>query len=278
MSENLFAKINGIRICYKIKGKGYPIFLIHGFGTKKEFWIGQISELSRYFQIIFYDIRGAGKSDRPDIPYTMAMLVEDLKNLMDFLEIQKAHIIGHSLGSFIAQNFTLSYPERVNKLILLSMLTGFPDEKGIEMFKNNQIAIYEARLKEPLNAFYNKIKLRVSREFFKLMQQDPRFKFYDIFSVEDLIQSESEDPWTPQDIINHANALGEHSTLNDLNKIKNETLLITGDKDRLTPKLSSIEAHEQIPNSKLEVIKGGHWFPLEKAPEVNNLILDFLKN
>ncbi|MFX1390903.1 MAG: alpha/beta fold hydrolase [Promethearchaeota archaeon] len=277
MSENLFAKVNGIKICYKVNGKGDPIFLIHGFGTKKEFWIGQINELSKYFQVIWYDIRGAGKSDRPDIPYTMKMHVEDLKGLIDYLKIQKTHLIGHSLGSMIAQNFTLAYPNQVNKLILLGMLTGIPDEQGLEMFKNNQIALYKARLKDPINAFYNKIKVRVSREFLKSMQKDPKFKFHSIFSAEDLIKNEGEDPWRPQDIINNANALSERTILNELHKINNKTILIAGDKDRLTPKLSSIQAHEQISDSKLEVIQGGHWFPLEKAPEINEIILDFLK-
>ena len=90
------------------------------------------------------------------------------------------------------------------------------------------------------------------------MKQDPQLKFHNIFSAEDLIKSEGDDPWKPQDIINHANALGELQTLNVLNEIKNNTLIIAGEKDKLTPKSSSIQVHEKIPNSKLEIIPGGH--------------------
>jgi pimeloyl-ACP methyl ester carboxylesterase len=178
----------------------------------------------------------------------------------------------------IAQIFTLNYPGYIEKLILMGIVTGIPDETGLEMFKNNQFDIYHSRLKDPINSFYNKMKLRLSRGFLKSMQQDPKHKFHNIFSAEDLIRSESEDPWEPTDIINIANAMGERSTLNDLSKIECKTLLITGDKDRLTPKLSSDQAHKKIPNSHLEVIKGGHWFPLEKAPEVNEIIINFLKS
>ncbi|MFX0023513.1 MAG: alpha/beta fold hydrolase [Candidatus Hermodarchaeota archaeon] len=277
MSENLFAKINEITLCYQIRGDGDPAFLIHGFGAKKEFWIGQVSELAKHLKLIMFDLRGAGKSSRPDTPYTMKMLVDDLNGLMDFLDIQRAHLIGHSLGSMIVQNFALNYPERINKLVLLGTLLGIPDEKGLEMFINNQIAIYEARLKDPINSFYNKMKLRLTRGFLKLMEQDPKFKFHDIFSAEDLINMEGQDPWTPQDIRNHSNALGEHKTLNLLQEIRSKTLIIAGEKDRLTPKVSSIQVHKQIQDSTLEIISAGHWFPLEKAPEVNQIILDFLK-
>jgi pimeloyl-ACP methyl ester carboxylesterase len=207
----------------------------------------------------------------------MKMLVDDLKGLMDFLEIQQAHLIGHSLGSMIAQHFTLNYPERVNKLILMSTTAAIPDEIGVEMFKNNQIALYEARLRDPIQAFYDKMKVRVTRRILKQMQEDPEYKFHNIFSAEDLMKSDNEEPWTPQDIINYANVLGEHNTLNELNQIKNQTLVIAGDKDRLTPKISCIQVYEKIPNSKLEVIQGGHYFPLEKAPEVNQIILEFLR-
>jgi 3-oxoadipate enol-lactonase len=67
----LFAEINGIKLCYEIKGEGEPVLLIHGFGDRKEHWRGQFDHLSKYFKTIRLDNRGAGKSDRPDMEYTM---------------------------------------------------------------------------------------------------------------------------------------------------------------------------------------------------------------
>jgi pimeloyl-ACP methyl ester carboxylesterase len=275
---NLFAEnINGIKICYEIHGEGYPVFLVHGFAAKKEYWIAQISDLSKKFKIITPDNRGAGKSNRPNMPYTMEMLVNDLKGLMDFLKIGKANLIGHSLGGAVIQHFALKYPDYVNKIILICSFPDLPlDEVGIRMYKENQIAMYEARLKDPIKAFYDKMKLRFSREFIKLMKEDPKKKFHGIFSAYDLIESEKIDSASPQDINNLTNALINHRVLNQLPEIKNETLIIAGDKDKLASKASRDQLHEKIPNSTLKLVSGSHWVNLEKAPEVNQIILNFL--
>ena len=98
----LYANISGLKICYEIKGDGYPLFLVHGFGVKKETWVSQFTPLSEKFKVIRFDNRGAGKSDRPSSPpYTMELFADDLKGLMDYLQINKAHIIGWSVGGMI---------------------------------------------------------------------------------------------------------------------------------------------------------------------------------
>jgi len=273
--NELFALVNGINICYEIHGEGFPIILVHGF-AKKEFWICQINELSKKYKVIIFDNRGVGKSEKPNEPYTMEILVNDLKGLMEYLKINKAHLIGHSEGGMIIQNFVIKYPDLAEKIILMSTNMGFPDNSAVELFKNNQIAIYESRLKDPTKAFYDKMKMRFSRKFLKEMEQNPDKKFHSIFSVRDLMNNDNIDPWTPQDISNHAYALNTHNTTNLLNKIKHKTLILTGDKDRLTPKIASEQIQEKISGSKLIVIEGGHYFPLEKAPDVNKYILEFL--
>lgn len=272
----LYANIKYIKICYEIFGEGFPVILVHGF-AKKEFWMGQIGELSKEFKVIIFDNRGVGKSDSPNEPYTMEMLRDDLKALMDFLNIKKAHLIGHSEGGMIIQHFVLKYPEMVDKLVLMSTNMGFPDESAVELFKNNQIALYNSRLKDPIKTFYEKMKMRFSRKFFKEMEQNPEKNFYGIFSANDLLDIDNINPWTPQDILNHANALSTHNTSDLLYMIKNKTLILTGDKDRLTPKIASEQLHEKIQGSQLVVIEGGHYFPLEKASEVNKYLLEFLR-
>lgn len=124
----LFAAVNGIKICYEIHGVGYPVILIHGYGGTKEEWLVQVGALSTHFKVITFDSRGAGKSDRPNLPYTMDMFADDINSLLEFLEIEKGHVIAQSLGGMIAQNFVLKYPERVNKLVLINSWPGFPNE------------------------------------------------------------------------------------------------------------------------------------------------------
>ncbi len=279
MNELFAENINGIKICYEIFGDGYPVFLLHGFGARKEFWIAQVSELSKKFKVITLDFRGNGKTDRPNVPYTMEMFVEDLKEFIHFLKIERAHLIGHSLGGAVIQNFALKYHALVNKIILISSFPDIPmDLTGLEAYKKSQMTALEARLKDPINGFYVKMKIRFSRDFFKLMKEDPKKKFYGLFSTEDLIKSENTNPITPQDINNLANAIITHKVLNRLQEVKNETLIIVGHKDRIVSKVASDQLHEKIPNSILEVLPGGHWINLEKAPEVNQIILEFLES
>ncbi|MFX1316594.1 MAG: alpha/beta fold hydrolase [Promethearchaeota archaeon] len=278
MTES-YAEINGIKICYEIRGEGYPVFLVHGFGANKEFWIAQVGELSKKYKVITFDNRGSGMSDHPNEPYTMEMFADDLKGLMDVLKIEKAHFIGHSLGGAVIQHLALRYPERVNKIILISSFTDLPlDEVGIEMYKKNQLAIYEASINDPIKAFYDKMKLRFSRNFLKLMKEDPSKKWHDLWSTDDLIEITKLNPLNSQDIINLTNTLITHKTLNRLPEIKNQTLIITGEKDRIASKTASEQLHQGIPNSTLKIFEVGHWLNLEKAPEVNKIILDFLKN
>ena len=278
MSENLFTNVNGLKICYKLHGKGKPVFLVHGFGTSKEFWIGQIQELAKRYQIIYFDLRGAGKSDRPNHLYTMEMYVEDLRGLMDILNIKKAHLVGHSFGGMISMNFCLKYPDYIDKLILMATLPSWSrDLSGLELWKKNQIELYESMLKNPIETFYSKMKLRLTRKFLNSMREDPKNKLHGIISTEELIERGRVDPMKTTDIINMANAMGQHDTLDRLNEIKNETLIMCGEKDRFTPKSIANQMKDIIQNSKLKMFSGSHWFPLENAPDVNQAIIDFLE-
>ncbi|HOW10596.1 MAG TPA: alpha/beta hydrolase [Bacteroidales bacterium] len=111
-----FAYINGASLYYEVSGKGKPIVFIHGnFGDRRH-WDLQVDYLSRKFMVIRYDVRGFGKSSLPKIdePYSDQ---DDLKALLEFLKIEKAHICGLSRGSAVATDFAISYPEMCYSLI-----------------------------------------------------------------------------------------------------------------------------------------------------------------
>lgn len=274
-----FAEVNSIKICYEIQGEGYPVVLIHGFGVKKEQWFGQFDSLSEHFKVIRLDNRGAGKSDRPNEMYTMALFAEDVKGLLDYLRIEKSHIIGWSVGGMIAQHFAIKFPNSVEKLILINTISAWPaDKSGLELYKNGQIARYNSRLEDPEKTFFEAAKMGYSRPFIKLMKAEPNKKFHGLFSAEDRIKDSTINPATPQDITNQAHALGNHNVTDKLHLIKAETLIMCADKDRQMPKAVNLKIHEGISNSKFVVIEGvSHESPIEKAPEINKIIIDFLK-
>ena len=277
----LFVEVNGVKICYEIHGKGKPVILIHGFGSTKDEWkLAQLGPLSEKFKVLIMDNRGAGKSDHPNEPYLMEMFADDINSLMEYLKIDKAHIIGVSLGGMIAQTFAINYNERVDRLILINTTPNFPSNpSGIEMYKRNKIAKYEAIMKDLEQAYWDYGVGGFSRKFRKELKADPKKKIHGLFSTEDLIKEFSNAPSTPQDSKHQTNALLHFNVVEKLSTIKNKTLILTASLDRTLPKFKSELIHEKIPNSKLIILEGvGHGSSLEKAPEINKLILEFLEN
>jgi len=111
-------KVNDINMYYEIHGQGEPLLLIMGMGADLSVWGDNIQWLAEKYQVIAFDNRGAGRTDKPDIPYSIEMMAEDTIGLMDWLNIKRAHIIGASMGSLIAQRIAAYHSERVKSLIL----------------------------------------------------------------------------------------------------------------------------------------------------------------
>jgi len=281
---DLFADVNGIKICYDIHGDGEPILLIHGYSDRKEHWRAQLDTLSEEFKVIRMDNRTAGKSDRPKGEYSMEVYASDVAELMNFLNIERAHIMGHSMGGMIAQNFAILYPKKVNKLILLNTFPGLkppgePVDDVIKMQRESAITEQNAFNNDPLSAFINSAKTSYSRQFWKLMREEPTKKFHGIWSVEDLVDEKINHGPTIEDLSNQSYAISTHNTYNRLHEISNEVLIISAEKDKSCPTSMGEKMHELIPNSKFIIIKGAaHQSILEKAPEVNKHIIEFLLN
>lgn len=274
-----FAEVNDITICYEVKGEGEPLLLVHGFGSEKESWNAQFEPLSEHFKVIRFDNRGAGESERPNQPYQMETFADDAAALLNQLNIKKTNIVGWSLGGMVVQQFAVMYPERIKKIVLINTLPKWPgEEKGLNMYKNDQIAGYHRKMEDPKAAFFEGARLNYSRKFRKKMEENPQKTFHGLFSAQDLIDISVLHPATPQDIKNYTHALKTYDVMDKLSEIEEETLIITAEKDRITPLSMNKIIHKRIPNSKLIVLEGvGHGSPREKAPTVNTNIIEFLK-
>ena len=109
------------------------------------------------------------------------------------------------------------------------------------------------------------------------MKADPRKKHYGLWSAEDIIKNSTIDIFTPQDILNSANAIAGHEVRDRLHEVKSKTLILCANKDRISPVLINRQIHELLPNSEFKIIKdAGHDSKLQKALEVNEAILEFL--
>ncbi|MHA1671831.1 MAG: alpha/beta fold hydrolase [Promethearchaeota archaeon] len=252
---------------YITEGEGDPLVLISGLGSKNS-WSFQIPYFSKRMRVIILHNRGVGKSSRPDYPYTMTMYIDDIKMLLEHLEIkEKVNMCGISMGGMIAQHFVLKYPETVKKLILCAT-TAY--HKEVSNVVKSQIEMQNSTLE-------HKFKVRVaalySRPFIKLLNTD-------IEKYEILKKNFSEDPTRVQDYINQGAATRDHDTRVELSKINQPTLILVGNEDRIFFGLHHSKLlHEKIPNSKLKIIeKTGHGFVTEESDMVNKLIMDFIND
>ena len=117
--------VGDIDIAYKMLGKGDPILLFNGASDTMDAWDPSfLRSLSSNHTVIVFDSRGIGNTTTGSKPYSMQLLANDTAGLLDALNIDRADVFGYSLGGFIAQQFTVSYPEKVNRLILVATTCG----------------------------------------------------------------------------------------------------------------------------------------------------------
>ncbi|MDO8873150.1 MAG: alpha/beta fold hydrolase, partial [Methanoregula sp.] len=120
--------VDDVSLAYSEFGSGYPVIFINGLASTMDMWNPPVlSRISEHFRVIIFDNRGTGYSSSSDKPFSIPLLTRDTSYLMDALDIPSAHILGLSMGASVAQEFALSFPEKVNKLILVAGECGGPE-------------------------------------------------------------------------------------------------------------------------------------------------------
>jgi 3-oxoadipate enol-lactonase len=131
---------NGVHLAYEDRGEGEPLLFVQGLGYDR-LGFGPLPELlAEHFRVITFDNRGVGDSDVPEGPYSVPQMATDAIAVLDDTGVASAHVLGVSLGGFIAQELALTYPERVRKLVLMSTAPSLQPpcypvpERGLEAF------------------------------------------------------------------------------------------------------------------------------------------------
>jgi pimeloyl-ACP methyl ester carboxylesterase len=123
-SNTKWAKSGDVRIAYEARGSGDPLLFVHGLGYERHGWGPLPDLLADDFEVIVFDNRGVGESDVPEGPYAIAQLAADAVAVLDAAGAERAHVLGVSLGGYVAQELALSFPRRVRKLVLGSTSPG----------------------------------------------------------------------------------------------------------------------------------------------------------
>jgi 3-oxoadipate enol-lactonase len=114
------AQVNGITVYYEQHGAGTPLLLIGGLGADLTLFANVTRSFAEHHQVVTFDNRGAGRTDKPDEPYSMELMAQDTVGLLDALSIDHAHVLGVSMGGRIALELAIRHPARVDRLVLVS--------------------------------------------------------------------------------------------------------------------------------------------------------------
>jgi pimeloyl-ACP methyl ester carboxylesterase len=256
--------VNGCNLYFETHGQGDPLFLIMGLRRNAEWWYRQIPELSQHFQVIAFDNRGAGRSDKPVMEYSIHLFADDTAGLMEALGIERAHILGISMGGYIAQELALNHPAKVENLVLGCTSCG--GEKAVLMSPERMQKFTANAGLQPEEILRKNMDIYFSDEFVA----NNREKIEEFVSI-------SLRHYQPLDaFMRQFDACQRHDTADRLSRISIPTLIMTGDDDPLVPPENSQILKELIPEAELSVFPGGrHCFFIEKAEQFNEKAIEF---
>lgn len=260
-------QLNSTGLYYQERGEreGQPILLIPGGGGHSLHWVFQVAALGKRYRTITIDNRGAGRSDVPPGPYTVRQMADDAAAVLNHLGIQRSHVVGHSLGAAIAQELALSYPEMVDRMVLLGA--------------------FARPLRTPLllldfwiRALRAGLELRAVWPVLLPWFYTPAFMIQPV-KVDAVLQAVASDPSpvSPEGLANQVAGAREHDAFDRLHRVRAPTLVLVGAEDIQTPPDAAREIAERIPDALLQILPhGGHAVQLEHPQEVNEAVLNFL--
>ncbi len=260
---------NDITLYYEIHGAQHDetLLLINGVGQWHEAWWRNVGPLAEHFRVITFDNRGIGDSGKPDIPYNLEMMADDTLGLLDALEIEQTHVLGHSLGGGIALFMARKATARIQSLILASTLywgpkVAMPSERAMQVLQDRSGDPLELVKRGIRIACAEGIEARDPEAFQKLV--DLRFNSQQTPNLY-LRQSQAGLPYLQDDhIADFAPPM--------------PVLLLVGEHDEVAPPANSEAIQAVWPHAKLVEIKGaGHLFNIEEPAATHQAILDFLK-
>jgi pimeloyl-ACP methyl ester carboxylesterase len=267
-------QIKGQAIFYIVKGEGEPLILIHGYGAAIWVWEKQIEILSRHYRVYALDLIGHGFSDRPKMAYTPEAYIHFLKDFMDGVGIERATLIGNSMGGGIAWAIAALFPERVERLILINCVP--PDV--LDQVRNDSfrtlVAIKDIPL-FPYLVFISRNKNSI-RWILQECVSDIKLITPEILNRQYQLSRIKGTTWVLYSTFKNAKDAPKLKDL--LSRIDPPTLLIWGERDIIFPPSVGESFHQAIRDSKFQVIeKSGHIPMWETPEEVNQAILSFLR-
>jgi pimeloyl-ACP methyl ester carboxylesterase len=260
------ADSNGIKIAYGVRGSGPALVLIMGYRLSSLAWpLDFIEALTARFTVVIFDNRGTGASDKPTIGYEISNMAKDVRGLMDHLEIERASVLGYSMGGAIAQELVQQFPDRISGLVLCATTCGGPR------------AIYASpsvvRVMRELDGLEPE---EIARQIWRVTYS-PGYLENHRERAEDQMRREIAAPTPLHAADLQFQAFAEFDCSKALPNIQVPTLVLTGDLDQLISPQNSKFIAGLIPGARLIVIPGcGHRVMWEATEECIGFVTEFL--
>jgi 3-oxoadipate enol-lactonase len=253
---------NGIAMDCEVAGSGPPLILIHALGLDHRQWRRQIESFAPRFEVVAYDVRGHGLSDKPAGPYTLEQMADDLHGLLAAWGVRRAYVVGLSLGGMIAQTFALDYPELVESLILADTTSEYPPETR---------RAFEERARAVESRGIGTIVDGTLERWFT-----PEYRQREVATVD-----ETRAILRDADRVGYAaacRAVARVDLTHRLGGLTMPTLVVVGAEDPGTPPAAAERLRDAIPGARLAVIPGAsHLSNVSHAAEFDALVHDFLR-
>jgi len=274
-SQDQYIKVGTINTRYWTKGsQGSAVILIHGLGHFLEAWLPTFDVLAANYRVYALDLLGHGRTDKPlNVSYNIAGLAQFVKNFMEALDIEHAHIVGHSLGGAIGTRLTLMQPEVVDKLVLVN--SGGLGKEVTTLFRIVSIPILGEMLSRPTRSG--------AANLAKMSVYDPTVV------TEEIIEQGYQmalPPETQQSFLRvlraNINLSGQNKSIYSANvlelpSITKPVLVVWGRQDQIVPVTHVEVATKSLPNVRVRIFDNcGHLPMLEHTQPFNELLLEFL--
>jgi aminoacrylate hydrolase len=250
-------------IYYEEHGSGEPLLLVSGLGGTAAYWKPNLPALAAKYRVIVHDHRGAGSSTHSKIRYSVDQMTDDVVRLMDHLEIERAHLVGHSTGGAIGQTLAIEHPERLRKLVLFATWT-----KADKFFRQ----LFAAR---------RALLTQVGKEAYVRAGTLFLFPPWWIRANERLLEERERltlAAFAPPEVVaSRIDAIVAFDRSSELARIKAPTLVLCAKDDFITPAYFSEELAQKIPGAKLVILpEGGHCASETALEAFNRSVLQFL--
>jgi 3-oxoadipate enol-lactonase len=258
------AEVNGTRLAYEMMGEGRTVVFIHGGLVDSRMWDDQFRRFAGRYRVIRYDLRGFGKSAFPTGPYSN---VEDLYALLKFLKVERASLIGLSLGGMIAADLALEHPEMVDRLVLASSAL-----RGYQSPRNEKTVAVSKAAEE--RGMKSAIELWLEHPFFATGRSNAAYQRRMRSMLAENFRYWG--PWGPE-LKAIVVTWPKPPTIERLSEIHAPTLIVVGDKDAGNIlSIADVLAAKIAGARKIVVRNVSHHLNMEKPREFNKVVLDFL--